>query len=137
MLDPPLPGSPTQYAEDGMDPEKRAAQLATKTRFLGDFARDYAGRITYYELGNEPDLAFFYPGPVEEYVDSFKQMRAAIKEADPNAVVMVGDLSFHGEEGDRRARRIIELMGTDGVDAWAYHGHGVGYGEEKGSGVLF
>ncbi len=131
MVDPPLPGSPMEYAEEGMDPKKRAAALSKKIAFLEEFARDYADTITYYELGNEPDLPFFYPGPVEEYVDSFKQMRAAVKKGNPDAVVMTGGLCFHGEEGVQRANRIIELLGSDGVDAWAYHSHGPGYEAQR------
>ena len=131
MIDPPKPGSPVQYDEDGMDPDQRARELAKKTAFLETFARDYADWITHYELGNEPDLPFFYPGPVEEYVDSFIQMRQAIKRGNPDAIVMTGGLCFHTDIGDRRARRIIELLAPDGVDAWSYHSHGPGYAAQR------
>ncbi|MEM6332189.1 MAG: LamG-like jellyroll fold domain-containing protein [Planctomycetota bacterium] len=131
VFDPPKPGSPINYVPEGMDPAQRERELSRKEAFLESFARDYAGRVVYYELGNEPDLPFFYPGPVEEYVDSFRRMRAAIKRADPAAVVMTGGLCFHTEVGDRRARRIIELLSPDGVDAWAYHAHGAGYEAER------
>ncbi|MEM1213177.1 MAG: LamG domain-containing protein [Planctomycetota bacterium] len=131
MIDPPKPGSPSQYDADGMDPAKRGRELAKKERFLETFARDYADTITYYELGNEPDLKFFYPGPIEEYADSFQRMRQAIKRGNPDAVVMTGGLCFHGKDGDRRARELIALLGVDGVDAWAYHSHGPGYEAQR------
>ncbi|MEM6755984.1 MAG: LamG domain-containing protein [Planctomycetota bacterium] len=131
MIDPPKPGSPSQYDEDGMDPAKRERELAKKEKFLEAFARDYADSITYYELGNEPDLKFFYPGPIEEYADSFSRMRDAVKRGNPDAVVMTGGLCFHGKDGDRRARELIALLGADGVDAWSYHSHGPGYESQK------
>ncbi|MEM6331985.1 MAG: LamG domain-containing protein [Planctomycetota bacterium] len=131
MIDPPKPGSPSQYDEDGMDPVKRERELAKKERFLEAFAADYADTITHYELGNEPDLKFFYPGPIEEYADSFARMRDAIKRGNPDAVVMPGGLCFHGKDGDRRARELIALLGADGVDAWAYHSHGPGYDSQR------
>lgn len=131
MIDPPKPGSPSQYDPDGMDPAKRERELAKKERFLEAFARDYSDSVTYYELGNEPDLPFFYPGPIEEYADSFRRMREAIKRGNPNAVVMTGGLCFHGPDGDRRARELIALLGSDGVDAWSYHSHGPGYEAQK------
>ncbi len=131
MVDPPKPGSPVEYDADGMEPEEREKQLKKLERFLETLARKHRRHLTYFELGNEPDLKFFYPGPVEEYVDSFRRMRAAVKRGNPDAVVMTGGLCFFGEEGDRRARRIIELLAPDGVDAWAFHGHGPGYEAER------
>ncbi|MEM6394069.1 MAG: LamG domain-containing protein [Planctomycetota bacterium] len=131
MIDPPKPGSPSQYDADGMDPAKRERELSKKERFLEAFARDYADTITYYELGNEPDLKFFYPGPIEEYADSFQRMRQAIKRGNPDAIVMTGGLCFHGKDGDRRARELIALLGADGVDAWSYHSHGPGYDAQR------
>ncbi|MEM1026907.1 MAG: LamG-like jellyroll fold domain-containing protein [Planctomycetota bacterium] len=131
MIDPPKPGSPIEYDADGMDAKKREKQLAKLEAFLEELASKHREHLTYFELGNEPDLKFFYPGPVEEYVDSFRRMRAAIKRGNPDAVVMTGGLCFFGEEGDRRARKIIELLSPDGVDAWAFHGHGPGYEAER------
>ncbi len=131
MIDPPKPGDPITYKPEGMDPEVRERELTKLEAFLEDLAAKYRDEITYYELGNEPDLRFFYPGPVEEYVNSFRRMRAAIKRGNPDAVVMTGGLCFFGAEGDRRARRIIELLAPDGVDAWSYHAHGPGYEAER------
>lgn len=131
MLDPPKPGSPIKYEPNGLDPKDRVRKLKVLTDQLTEFATRYKGKVKYYELGNEPDLPFFYPGPVDEYVDSFKQMRAAIKQGDPDAVVMTGGLCFHTENGAKRANRIVELLSPDGVDAWAYHGHGPGYEAER------
>ncbi|MEM9882954.1 MAG: LamG-like jellyroll fold domain-containing protein [Planctomycetota bacterium] len=131
MIDPPKPGDPRTYVPEGMDPKVRDRQLRRLETFLETLAARYRDEITYYELGNEPDLKFFYPGPVAEYVDSFRRMRAAIKRGNPDAVVMTGGLCFFREEGDTRAREIIRRLGPDGVDAWAFHAHGPGYESER------
>ncbi|MEM6459384.1 MAG: LamG domain-containing protein [Planctomycetota bacterium] len=131
MVDPPKPGDPRTYVPEGMNPKVRDRQLRRLETFLETLAAKYRDEITYYELGNEPDLKFFYPGPVAEYVDSFRRMRAAIKRGNPDAVVMTGGLCFFREEGDTRAREIIRRLGPDGVDAWSFHAHGPGYESEK------
>ncbi|MEM6332063.1 MAG: LamG-like jellyroll fold domain-containing protein [Planctomycetota bacterium] len=131
MIDPPKPGDPRTYIPEGMDPQRRERELKRLESFLETLAAKYRNEITYYELGNEPDLKFFYPGPVSEYVDSFKRMRAAIKRGNPDAVVMTGGLCFFREEGDTRAREIIRLVGADGVDAWSFHAHGPGYESQR------
>ncbi len=130
MCDPPKEGAPGT-SNEGMDPAKRAGELKKLTGQLSAFAKRNAGKVVYYELGNEPDLRFFYPGPIEEYFDSFKTMRRAIKGADGGAVVMNGGLCFAGAEGDQRARKMIGLIKPGDLDALAYHGHGAGVKAER------
>ncbi len=100
-----------------------------RNRELAEYGAKVAAahpEIRYYELGNEPDLTYFYAGSPAEYVEDYIQIRDAIKKANPQAIVMNGGLCFAGEEGDRRAREIIRLMPLEKIDAWAYHGHGPG-----------
>ena len=124
------------------DARQRAATLAKKEQLLSEVAQRYAGRgpgrIRFYELGNEPDLTFFYPGPIEEYVQSFHAMSDAIKRGATSAgldrgdtVVMNGGLCFVGEDGNRRAREFVRLVDPERIDAFAYHGHGPGVEAER------
>lgn len=114
-----------------IDEDTRLERLAQKTAHLERLARTLAPLITYYELGNEPDLPFFYPGSIESYTDSFHQMSDAIRRGNPDAIVMNGGLCFFGEDGNRRAREFIELVDMSKLDAWAFHGHGEGGKAER------
>ena len=114
-----------------VDEATRLKQLEVKCEQLEKAARHFRGRITYWELGNEPDLPFFYPGPIDEYLDSYYRMYDAVKRGNPDAVVMNGGLCFFGEEGDRRARELIRKMDMSKIDMWAYHAHGPGAGSER------
>ncbi|MEM9883468.1 MAG: LamG-like jellyroll fold domain-containing protein [Planctomycetota bacterium] len=129
-IDPPLPGSPVNYLPDGLTPEEEVRERAKAAAHCRRVGRTLGDRLYYYEIGNEPDLPFFYPGPIEEYAESFRVMRAAIHEADPDAVVMNGGVCFHSAIGYERAHQLIELLADD-VDAWAYHAHGPGFEAER------
>jgi hypothetical protein len=114
------------------DPDARHAENLRRAALAAAQARRYDpdGRA-FWELGNEPDLTFFYPGPPEAYADGFATIARAIKEATPSAIVMNGGLCFAGEEGARRARRLVEILPLDLLDVWAYHGHGPGAAAER------
>lgn len=131
MIDPPSAGDMRHAVLTPMDPGKRAAALAELTRNLEAKARAVAGKVTYWEIGNEPDLLFFYRGPMEEYADSFRQIRAAIRTGDGKAQVTNGGLCFFGPDGDRRARELCGLLKPGEIDLWATHGHGIGAAAER------
>lgn len=122
MMDPP-------WNEDA---GKRAEETRVKAAFLKEAAEKYP-EIKYWELGNEPDLPFFYKGPIEAYAEAYEVMAKAVLRGNPDAVVMTGGLCFVGEEGNRRARRLIEVVDPDAVGAWSYHGHGPGARAERGA----
>ena len=122
-----------------MDPPAKNSdqELGKVTAKLEALARQYAGegpgKIHFWELGNEPDLPFFYAGPISEYITAMTAMRDAIKRgADGKpTLVMNGGLSFAGPEGDKRSREFIETVGADQVDLLAYHAHGPGIESER------
>ncbi len=111
------------------DPNERARQLQTKTEFLETAASRFP-QITYYELGNEPDLTFFYPGPIEHYAEDYEVMYDAIHRGNPAAQVLNGGLCFAGAEATQRATRFIEIVDPSKIDVWSYHGHGPGQAAE-------
>lgn len=112
------------------DSTLRMKHLREKCDFLEEMARKYPD-FKYYELGNEPDLFGFYPGPIEEYIYSIQEMYKAIKRGNPQTIVMNGGLCFFGDEGNARANRFIEIVDTNYIDAFAYHAHGYGSESEK------
>ena len=113
-----------------LDAGVRAEKLPAKLAFLENTARQFP-QIRFFELGNEPDLKFFYPGEIRDYVADYQVMYQAVKRGNPNAFVMNGGLSFAGAEGTERSRELVQLLDPAFVDGWAYHGHGVGVASER------
>jgi len=63
--------------------------------FAGYVARHFGGRIRYYEVWNEPDVVRFWkpwPNP-EHYGKLLKAASQAVRENDPDAVVLFGGMS--------------------------------------------
>ncbi|GAT32617.1 hypothetical protein TSACC_21016 [Terrimicrobium sacchariphilum] len=124
------------------DPAKRATALEKKVAFLKKLSLKHAGKgpgkYHFFELGNEPDLPFFYPNSIPDFLESFYAMYDAIKEGSKEAglprdatVVMNGGLSFVHDIGEKRSREFLELIDTKRIDAFGYHGHGPGIQAER------
>ena len=127
MIDPP-----NQMRQEGpLSDAERQKALDEMTPKIEEVARALKGKVTYYEMGNEPDLPFFYPGTIKDYTDSFEQMADAARRGNPDAVVMNGGLSFHGDEGYPRSREFVQIVDPSKLDAWGYHGHGPGVESER------
>jgi hypothetical protein len=95
--------------------------------FAEAVAREHAGWLTYYELGNEPDLPGFYEGPMSRYVRQYLDLHAAIHRGNPEAIVMNGGFAY-------REDRIAEFLSSvrpDQIEAIAYHAHGKGSAAER------
>lgn len=132
MIDPPK----------DTDAGKRAAQLKTKIAFIKEASRLYAGagagKLRFYEMGNEPDLVHFYPAEIPTYIESYHAMYDAVKRgaraaglSDADTVVMNGGLSFAGANGVQRAEEFIAKVEGSKLDALGYHGHGPGIEAER------
>jgi len=79
------------YPDDG--PPDR---LSDWTDFVSALAARYRGRVHAYEIWNEPNLAREWgrsPPNAAEYVELLKVSYAAVKKADPQALVITGGLS--------------------------------------------
>ncbi|HSV74343.1 MAG TPA: beta-galactosidase [Chthonomonadales bacterium] len=61
--------------------------IADYARYCHALVTRYGDRIKHWEIWNEPNI-FFWTGPREMYADLLKAAYAAIKEADPEAVVL-------------------------------------------------
>lgn len=64
------------------------SDLAEWTGFVTTVAQRYAGRITSYEIGNEPNLRTFWSGTGEQYAQFVTSAASAIRAADPGATVL-------------------------------------------------
>lgn len=73
----------------------RPASAAEFAEYAGMVATRYAGKISAYEIWNEPNFwAFWAPGPnAAQYTEILKAAYPVIKAADPNAVVVAGSVA--------------------------------------------
>ena len=109
---------------------------ADENRFNDSMRRalDFVGKISaelhppFWELGNEPDLPFFFPAGIPRYLDGFHPLYSRIKDADPKTVVMNGGLANagHRPESPRRVVEFMDLFDTNRIDHIGYHAHGIG-----------
>jgi hypothetical protein len=112
---PPLSGRPTSAADYG--------------RFAGAVAQRFRGRISAYEIWNEPNATGFYaPNPdPSDYVALLKAAYPAIKAQDPAAPVVTGGLGalvdFKGVAMDavKFVRGMYAAGGEKYFDAIGYH----------------
>lgn len=121
IMDPP-------YRQNAEERQKAIASACEFLRWAASAHRDW---LKYFEMGNEPDLTFFYPGSPAEYVTGMTALARAVKQGNQAAVTMNGGLCFHGADGWRRAHEIVKSTPDNLLDAWAYHGHGIGANAER------
>ncbi|OZC56313.1 hypothetical protein CH289_06215 [Rhodococcus sp. RS1C4] len=106
----------------------RPASPATFGQFAGKVAARYAGKISAYEIWNEPNGAMFYgPSPdAAGYTQLLKAAYPAIKAADASATVIGGVLGAV-EDGPGMVNPVgfVNQMYTAGAagyfDAFSYH----------------
>ena len=119
-----VPWDPDQAALD-----RKVADAAGRAEAA---ARKYGDRALYWELGNEPDLTFFYPGPIEAYEKGMVAIAQAIHRGNPKAIVMNGGLANGGgPEAHPRSETFLRLVPADALNLIAYHGHGPLVGAER------
>jgi hypothetical protein len=91
------------------------------TGFLRSVVGRYGKYTKYWEIWNEPDIAFWL-GTAEQYAELFNASVQTIRAADPQAKVMNGGFS----ETKRRPDFIPQFLSliTSRPDIYAYHSHG-------------
>ena len=96
---------------------------------MGDFFRRMVGhfkdRVKYWEIWNEPDIEMFYLGKPEQYAACLKESYRQIKQADPEAKVLI--CSFAHAPG-KFAERVFRAGIADSFDIYNVHY----YGDPKG-----
>lgn len=125
-----------------------ARNMQDWTDFLTAFATRYKGRVRAYQIWNEPNLAREWckrpPNP-EEYAAMLKASYAAIKAADPNALVISGGLTPTTADFDQAMSdmkffaRLYDAMGNDSdgyFDLLGVHAAGFKADPEADPGVV-
>ena len=100
------------------DPARVATAMKDKDAYLEEVGRLYGGeglgKIHFFELGNEPDLAGFYPGSPANYVQTFEEMRDSIKRGNgQGGAASFGDGCGHGRTFVCRRRGRAAGRGND------------------------
>lgn len=54
----------------------------------------YRGKIAAWEIWNEPDLTEYWKGSAGECAELVKQAAIAMRQADPNVVLVLGGMSW-------------------------------------------
>ncbi len=97
--------------------------------------------VDIYDLWNEPDLAGFYKGSTDEYLEFMRVAYEEIKKNQPDAMVLSGGIAImqghggHGLNPDLIKRMIVD--GQDHYDAISLHLHGTFKGfQEQIDGLL-
>ncbi len=98
------------------------ASLAAWREYVTTIATRYRGRITAYEIGNEPNLRMFWNGTPEEFAELVSIAADAIEQADPAALVVanVGLVRRPGDVG-RLATWLRPVAAVAGVDVLSVH----------------
>ena len=105
-----LGGTPDWAKRDATDPgahDTPPEDMALFGAYCGALAEQFAGRIRAYQIWNEPNLAREWGGfapNAADYVDLLAACSAAIRAADPNAILISAGLSPTGND-DASARR--------------------------------
>jgi hypothetical protein len=76
-------------------------------RFAGAAAERYRGRVSAWEIWNEPDHPGFWQGTAAQYAGLLAHAHSAIKRADAAAVVVLGGLAQGGGADPRFLERLL------------------------------
>lgn len=102
-------------------PEAREAWC----RFVRALVSYFRGRVTHYEIWNEPDASGFWKRGVneDEYMDLVKLTAPVIRAENPDAKVMGGALaiSIAWANAYPTIKRYLTLGITDQIDIFTYH----------------
>lgn len=104
-------GSPDYeyYAPDMEAWEDYCTQLATR----------YKGKVAAWEIWNEPNIDQFWKSSEEDYIDLLETASSAIKEADPDAMIVLGGTA--GTDTDYIDRVYSQVSSKDIFDVVAVH----------------
>lgn len=98
------------------------ADLDDWRRFVSTVAERYRGRITAYEIGNEPNLRAFWSGTPEQWGTYVEAAVAALDAADPRATIVVAGPSLRtaADAGSLRTW-LAAVEPRQGIDAVGIH----------------
>lgn len=103
-------------------------QIEAWNRWLRELATRYDGQITMFEIWNEPDLASFWKGSTDDYIQLLRESHRVLKDVNPDNVVMTAGFAtatYHGGHAlnpDMQERVLNEA--ADFFDIHTHHQHG-------------
>ncbi|HEX2951908.1 MAG TPA: hypothetical protein VHV83_20430 [Armatimonadota bacterium] len=115
----------------GDDPAKLKETFKALATAAEIKAAQTRNEFIYWELGNEPDMLEFFPGPIDDYLKGYDIVARAIKRGNPNAIVMNGGICYANPEANVRGHKFFEMVDPATLDAVAYHAHGPGDAAER------
>lgn len=117
-----------QKDKDWLNWSRGAPNLDAWRKFVATYAERYKGRIHLWETWNEPDLAGFWRGTTEEYIELFEVTHDELRKADPKNIVMSGGFATLQDHPSRKKNpdlqeRVMKALSTQ-MDLHAVHEHG-------------
>ena len=104
-------------------------------KFMETIATRYRGRIKSWELWNEPDLSEYWQGTPDEFAELIRQGAAAVRRADPKAVVVLGGMSRGPSPFFQRLIAADHI--ADVVDVVAQHAYPESWDPERAETIFF
>jgi hypothetical protein len=120
QLIPTLWGTPLWAATDGVFAHG-VPDMAAWEAFVSATATRYRGRITRWEIWNEPDLWYFWRGTPRQYAEVLARAYRQIKGADPHASVLLGGLAQGGGASPAFLQQILADSANPAGYFFDYH----------------
>jgi hypothetical protein len=113
-----------------MLPPSPAKDPAAFGAFVGRLVERCQGRVTYWQCDNEPSVPILWAGTPEEYVAQLRVFAAAVRAADPDALVVLGGAPPGAVGSDGRHGAVFEHIvqhARDDFDVFDVHLYGDPY----------
>lgn len=120
----------TRRATD-MLPPSPAKDPAAFGAFVRRLVERCRGRVTYWQCDNEPSVPILWAGTAQEYVAQLRVFAAAVRAADPNALVVLGGAPPGVVGSGREEGAVFEHIvanARDDFDVFDVHLYGDPYG---------
>ncbi|HEY7174070.1 MAG TPA: hypothetical protein VH442_04050, partial [Micromonosporaceae bacterium] len=111
-------------------PPSPANDVDAYAEFVRRLVRHCGGRVRFWQCDNEPsNTGMLWAGTAPEYVTQLNAMYAAVKDADPSALVVLGGCGYDvfASEPDGEPRRFFDHIadaGRDAYDVFSVHLYG-------------
>ena len=110
----------TRQATDFLPPSP-ARDPGAYRQFVDRLVRHCAGRVRYWQCDNEPsNIGLTWAGTAAEYVAQLQVLHQAVKDADPDAAVVLGGAPYAlpASAPDSPERQFFDVLLRDGRDVF-------------------
>lgn len=95
--------------------------IAAWSAYVSYLAKRYAGRVRAYEVWNEANFPTFFDGTPADLARLTTATRAAVKQADPHALVVSPSIGVRNKNAPGWVRDFLQAGGGAQVDVWSVH----------------